>query len=155
MQLSPNFTLQEFTQSGTASRLGIDNTPDQAAILCMEALCDNVLEPIRAHFGRPVIIPSGYRCPELNKAVGGASGSQHVKGEAADIRVHKVPHVDVIHFILDHLDFDQLIAEHLKKADPHAGWIHVSFSLVKLRRYTLSCINTGQGNKYEPGIVLA
>lgn len=149
MNLSQNFTLDEFIRSGTALRHGLDNTPTQLAIINAEALCDNILEPVRAHFARPISILSGYRSPSLNAIAGGAVDSQHMKGEAADIYVHKVPHHEVTAFIMDYLEFDQLIAEHCRESNPFAGWIHVSFSLSTLRHEVLSCIKVG---KYLSGI---
>jgi len=73
MNLSANFTLKELTKSDTATRLGIDNTPDEAVIESLRLLCENILQPVRDHFGKPVKISSGYRSPELNSspAVGG------------------------------------------------------------------------------------
>ena len=93
--LSPHFTVGEFFRSGTAIRLGIDNNPDAhpgegistaEVVENLRALCTEVLEPLRRRVGR-VIVTSGYRCKELNKAVGGVWNSQHLKGEAADIFV--------------------------------------------------------------------
>lgn len=86
MQLSEHFRLIEFTRSSVAQRLNIDNTPPEEAIAAMRRLCENVLEPLRRYVDRPLIITSGYRCERLNQAVGGVPTSQHLKGEAADIR---------------------------------------------------------------------
>jgi hypothetical protein len=85
MQLSEHFTLDEFTTSKTAIRQGIDNTPDAKARLRLAYLCQSILEQIRQRIGYPIVITSGYRSPELNKAVGGAKNSQHMTGDAADI----------------------------------------------------------------------
>ena len=81
------FTIKELTRSETARRLGINNTPPASAIEALHALVDNVLDPLREAWGGPIRVNSGYRCPELNKAVGGTPGSQHQRGEAADITV--------------------------------------------------------------------
>ena len=87
MLLSPHFTLGEFIRSGTAIRRSIDNVPpDIIFIIRMMLLCENILEPLRKRFGA-IPISSGYRCHLLNLAVGGAFGSQHELGEAADIPV--------------------------------------------------------------------
>lgn len=126
MKLSHNFTLQEFTDSPKAKELGIDNIPNAIQIAAMQSLCDNILEPIRTHFNSPVRILSGFRCPELNKAVGGAITSQHTLGEAADINVHGVKNDDLWRFIVLNLNFDQVIAEKLREDDGNAGWIHIS-----------------------------
>jgi zinc D-Ala-D-Ala carboxypeptidase len=70
MNLSANFTLRELTKSDTATRLGIDNTPDEQALENLKTLCDMVLQPVRDHFGKAVTVNSGYRSPESNAAVG-------------------------------------------------------------------------------------
>ena len=86
MRLSKNFTLTEFEKSQTAIRQGLDNTMPEEHLANAKALCENVLQKVRDHFG-PVIINSGYRGEALNKAVGGSAKSQHCKGQAADIEV--------------------------------------------------------------------
>ena len=83
MRLSKNFTLQEFTKSQTATRLGIDNTPNEEHMIAAKLLFENIVQPVRDHFG-PTVINSGYRGPELNEAVGGSTKSQHTRGEAVD-----------------------------------------------------------------------
>ena len=85
MQLTKNFTLEELVHSDTANAKGIDNTPTQEIIDNLKELAENVLQPIRDKWGKPLTVNSGYRCKELNKAVGGVSTSQHQKGKAADI----------------------------------------------------------------------
>ena len=88
MKLSPNFALHELVRSQVATRLGIDNTPDSQQIENLARLCTTLLEPVRAILGGRVIsIDSGFRCPALNKAVGGAGHSAHMDGLAADILV--------------------------------------------------------------------
>lgn len=81
------FTISELTRSDTARRLGIDNRPPASAVAALHALVDNVLDPLREAWGGPIHVNSGYRCPELNRIVGGTSTSQHQRGEAADITV--------------------------------------------------------------------
>ena len=80
------FSIQELTKSATAVRKGIKNDPSIQVCKALTALIENVLDPLREAYGKPIIVTSGYRCEKLNKAVGGAASSQHVKGEAADIR---------------------------------------------------------------------
>ena len=94
MRLSKNFTLAEFTKSQTALRLDLDNNPSEEHREAAQMLFDYVVQPVREHFG-PTVINSGYRGPELNKAVGGSSKSQHCKGEAVDIEVPGVPNAEV------------------------------------------------------------
>lgn len=81
------FTIKELTRSDTARRMGIDNSPPANAVTALHALVDHVLDPLREAWGGPIRVNSGYRCPELNKAVGGTPTSQHQRGEAADITV--------------------------------------------------------------------
>lgn len=120
------FTFDELTKSATAKRKGIDNTPNEAVRANLEALVDNILDPLREAYGKPIIVTSGYRCERLNKAVGGASTSQHVKGEAADIRTVSDKPADnkkLFDLIVSlGLPFDQLINEF------SYDWIHVSYS---------------------------
>jgi zinc D-Ala-D-Ala carboxypeptidase len=122
-QLSEHFSLDEFTRSFAATRLGIDNTPPVEAVSNLQCLCQEVLEPLRRHARRPVVISSGYRSRQLNQAVGGATRSQHCKGEAADIHIPDIrTGHEWFHYIATHLPFDQLIWEYVGTA----AWIHVS-----------------------------
>lgn len=93
----------------------------------MEALCENVLEPVRTSFNIPFSPSSGYRSPELCKAIGSKPTSQHARGEAVDFEVPGMSNRDVAEFIQDNLDFDQLILEFYEEGDPNSGWIHVSY----------------------------
>ena len=122
-KLSDHFSLEEFTRSVTAARLGICNEPPVSAISNLQWLCQGVLEPLREHAGVPITISSGYRCRQLNDAVGGVKNSQHISGEAADIHLPNIKTGKVwFEFIAHHLVFDQLIWEH----GGGATWIHVS-----------------------------
>lgn len=122
--LSPHFTLEEFTNSSTAKRLGIKNEPNEEQILNLTALCNNTLQPVRDAQGKPIFISSGYRCPELNKAVGGSPNSQHMKGEAADIRVEDAKDaIEKLYIIMEHGIYDQLLLEIKKNGNM---WIHIS-----------------------------
>lgn len=129
------FTIQELTISNTAQRKGIDNTPDQKAAAALTALVTNVLDPLREAWGRPIVVNSGYRCPKLNRAVGGVARSQHTKGEAADIRTlsnRRWENEQLFKLIVQlKLPFDQLIDEH------GYSWIHVSYSESRNRRQVL------------------
>lgn len=121
-----HFTIYELTKSATASRKGIDNTPDEGAIKNLIRLVDNILDPLREAWGAPIIVTSGYRCGRLNKAVGGAAKSQHQYGQAADIRtVSDKPEDNKKLFDLIRelkLPYDQLIDEY------GYNWVHVSYS---------------------------
>ena len=126
LKLSKNFTLQEFCKSSAAKKHGLNNVPNAEQISNLQALCDNVLQPLRDGLGEPVIINSGFRCPALNIITGGVKNSQHMKGEAADINVKgsKKYARKIIAYILENLVFDQLILERQGKAI----WVHVSYS---------------------------
>jgi zinc D-Ala-D-Ala carboxypeptidase len=126
MKLSENFTMAEFIKSDTANRLGIDNTPEGEHLEAAKELFENVVQKVRDHFG-PTVINSGYRCPELNEAVRGSKTSQHCHGEAADIEVPGVANGDLAQWIVDNLEFDQVILEFYTPGEPSSGWVHVSY----------------------------
>ena len=138
MQLSPNFSLAEFTASATAKAQGIANTPGTRQIAAMQLLCAKVLEPLRSHFGKPVRITSGFRSIKLCLAVGSSSTSQHAQGEAADLEIPGIDNVTVATFIRDRLPFDQLILENYIRGQPNTGWIHVSYRDGRLRHDVLT-----------------
>ena len=126
MQLSENFSLREYTKSQTASRKGIDNSPSDQHLDNAIALFQNVVQPVRDHFG-PTIITSGYRSPALNEAIGGSSTSQHSVGEAVDLEVLGVSTAEVCEWIAANTNFDQLILEFYEPGDTNSGWVHVSY----------------------------
>lgn len=130
MQLSKNLSLAEVTRSETAKRKGISNMPTPEHIENFKKLAENVFQPIRDHFGVPIHLSSGYRSAALNKAVGGASSSQHSKGEAIDIDMdgsaNGVNNKMVFDFIKANVNFDQLIAEFPVNGNP--AWVHVSYN---------------------------
>ncbi len=138
MKLSEHFSLTEMTKSQTGERKGIDNTPGDKEIENLKSLCENVLEKIRIHFGRPVVINSGFRGPKLNKAVGGAKTSQHLTGQAADIEIPEISNKVLFCWIRDNLKFDQLILEFHKEGIPDSGWVHVSWNSSANRQQTLT-----------------
>lgn len=127
------FTIDELTRSQTARERGIDNSPTPGIKQNLERLVANVLDPLREAWGRPIVVTSGYRCPALNAAVGGAKGSHHMCGMAADITTGNV--VDnrrLFQLILDlGLPFTQLIDE------KGFSWLHVSYDPANLKRQVL------------------
>ena len=153
LQLSKHFTLSEFTRSATAERLHIDNTPSEDVIQNLRTLCTEVLEPLRVHVCQPIIVSSGYRCPQLNTAVGGVRNSQHTTGQAADLAA---PTVDSqgkrlsseqslsllrewMRWTINNLSFDQCIMEHRKnKNGTVTHWLHISFSKTRNRQCVIS-----------------
>jgi zinc D-Ala-D-Ala carboxypeptidase len=138
MKLSQHFTLEEMTKSQTGSRKAIENIPGEKEIESLKLLCENVLEKVRVHFGRPVTVNSGYRGPKLNKAIGGAKNSQHMTGQAADIEIAGMSNKVLFCWIRDNLDFDQLILEFHKEGVPDSGWVHVSWNSQGNRKQVLT-----------------
>lgn len=120
------FTLKELTKSDTAIRHSISNIPSKEEQKNLEALVDNILDPLREAYGKPIIVTSGYRCEELNRLIGGSKNSQHRVGMAVDIRTVKdtvEENKKLYDLIVDlNLPFDQLINEH------NFDWVHVSYS---------------------------
>ena len=146
MRLSEHFSLEEFIFSQTATRLGINNTPPADALAKMIILCEEVLEPLREKIGKPIIITSGYRSPELNKAIGGSHHSQHCKGEAADIIVHGMTPYEVCLAAKGLGKYDQLIHE-------FGRWCHISWKGEELsRRMELTAVRENGEVKYIPGL---
>lgn len=134
MQLSQYFKLEEFEYSDTAKTKGINNSIPQDLIPNVVRLHDNILYPLRKLVGHPINITSGYRCAELNKAVGGALNSQHANGQAADIQVTGQSNTAVFNWIRKNCDFDQLILENVNGVE----WVHVSYNFGKNRKQCLS-----------------
>jgi len=149
MQLSKHFTLKEMTKSMTAQRRGIDNTPGAGEIKSLGDLCYEVLEPLRAHFDKPVTITSGYRSEALCEAIGSKKTSQHAKGQAVDLEIFGVPNIQTAYWLQSNVDFDQLILEYYKPDDGQAGWVHVSYNEKGANRKQ---VLTFDGKKYENGL---
>ena len=130
-----NFTISELVKSPTAERLKIDNNPSGVIIMRLTELIRTILQPIRDAYKKPIYVSSGYRCPKLNKAVGGVPTSQHVRGEAADIYVkgdNKELFI-VIKKLIDEgkITVGQLIDEYNYK------WIHISLPTSKHKNQIL------------------
>lgn len=127
------FTYEEMTASDKARELGIDNTPPAWARQNIVALVQNVLDPLREAWGKPLTVTSGYRCPELNKIVGGAKTSHHLRGMAADISTgNRVENRRLFQMVLDlKLPFTQLIDE------KNFAWVHISLDPADVKRQVL------------------
>ena len=126
-RISEHISYKEGTRSVTALRLGIDNTPDTYQFTNMQVVAENIFEPLRKWVRGPIKINSFLRVPELNKAVGGSSSSQHCQGRAIDIDDsygHKT-NAEMFEYIKNHLDFDQMIWEF--GDDDNPDWVHVSY----------------------------
>lgn len=153
MMISEHVSLEELTKSQTGERLGIDNTPSEVEQAALKAVCENIVEKVRAHFGKPVHINSGYRGPALNKAVGGAASSQHCKGEAVDMEIAGLANGDLAKWVRDNLDFDQLILECYKPGVPSSGWVHCSYKAGGgNRKDVLTAAMVDGKMTYTPGI---
>ena len=87
MRLSKNFSYDELVYSATAERLKLDNTPNEKEIEFLRKLANEVLQPIRDKWGRPIVVTSGFRSEKVNNAVGGVKNSQHRLGQAADLKI--------------------------------------------------------------------
>ena len=124
--ISKNFTLEELTASATAKAKGISNNPGQTDIVNLCALVHNVLQPLRFAMNEPIKIGSGFRSLALNRAVGGVSNSQHMKGQAVDLCIDGDIQKGKAWFkwIKNNCQFDQLIWEHNSKGN---YWVHVSY----------------------------
>lgn len=150
MVLSKSFTLEEFTKSHTADVNKIENYPDKDSLENLKQLCKYVLQPIRDTINIPIHITSGYRKPLLNDLVGGASSSQHIKGQASDIIAEKISAYSLYQLIKQMyrdrlLSFDQCIYEDNEKTQ----WVHISYNPVKKKnREEFMQKSPGTGQKY-------
>jgi len=152
VRLSKNFSLQEYTKSQTATRQGLDNTPNEDHMASAKLLFENVVQKVRDHFG-VTVINSGYRGPALNTAVGGSSNSQHCKGEAVDIECPGTSNYDVAKWIEDNLDFDQLILEFITLGIPDSGWVHVSYKSEGNRKQSLTAMKEDGKTVYKSELI--
>jgi zinc D-Ala-D-Ala carboxypeptidase len=128
MNLSKSFTLNELTKSQEATRLGIDNIPNEEEIQNLKILCEKILQPVRDFYGMPLSVSSGYRSAALCEAIGSSAKSQHTKGQAADFEIFGVANKEVAEFIIKNLEYDQCILEFWNENEPNSGWVHCSYS---------------------------
>ena len=127
-KLSKHFKLKEFEKSQMAYRLRIDNrVTDKTIFNNLKNLSEEILEPIRNHFGKPFTPNSGYRCLELNRKLGSRDTSQHTLGQAVDIEIVGIDNETLFAYIKNELDFDQVILEYYDGITPDSGWIHVAY----------------------------
>ena len=142
MKLSKNLSLSEVVKSATAIKRGISNQPTKQHLQNLIKLAENVFQPLRDYIDKPIRVSSGYRSKELNKLIGGASRSQHSKGEALDLDNDRETNILMFNYIKDNLDFDQLINEQ------DYSWIHVSYREGSNRKQVLNMVN-GKYFTYE------
>jgi zinc D-Ala-D-Ala carboxypeptidase len=153
MNLTANFTLAEMVKSDTALRHDMDNTPGETEIANLKTLCEKVLQPVRDHFQTGVKVNSGFRHPEVNAKVGGSKTSDHCRGQASDIEIPGVPNADLAVWIMDNLEYTQLILEFYTPGVPDSGWVHVSYDPTNLKKQNLTATKQGGKTVYLPGLV--
>ena len=153
MKLTANFSLEEMTKSEAALRMGLDNTPSDIEIENLRLLAVAVLQPVREHYGKGVKVNSAYRSPESNAAVGGSKTSDHCKGMAADIEIPGVPNAELAQWIMDNLEYTQLILEFYTPGIPDSGWVHVSYDPDNLKKQELTAMKVAGKTQYVPGLV--
>ena len=125
--ISKHISYKEGVYSITAIRKGIDNEPNEEQLSNMKLVAEKIFEPVRTHFKVPIKVNSFFRSPDLNKAIGGSTKSQHCKGQAIDIddTYGKIKNSDIYWWIKENLDFDQMIWEFGNNDNP--DWVHVSY----------------------------
>ena len=150
MSISKHISYKEGVYSRTATRLGIKNNPNAEQMENMIAIAEEVFEPLRAYVGGPIKINSFFRSPELNKAIGGSTKSQHCHGQAIDLddTFGRCTNAEMFEFIKEHLDFDQIIWEFGDDKNP--DWVHVSYvSLDKNRKRCLKAFKENGKTNYK------
>ena len=153
MKLSKNFSLKEMTKSQTALRRGIENEPGEEQQANLQQLCEQVLQKVRDHFGKPVNVNSGYRSPELNTAIGGSPTSDHCKGMAADIEISGVSNYELAEWIKNNCEFRQLILEFYTPGVPDSGWVHVSYDYEENFKKVMTAMKEDGKTVYKLGLI--
>jgi hypothetical protein len=133
--------------------MGLDNTPGEVEIAALKLLAEKVLQPVRNHFGKGVKCNSGFRASAVNQATGGSKSSDHVKGQAADIEIPGVPNAELAQWIMDNLEYTQLILEFYTPGIPDSGWVHVSYDPNNLKKQELTALKVAGKTQYVPGLV--
>tara|TARA_Y100000114_G_C11736222_1_gene316306 strand:- start:866 stop:1327 length:462 start_codon:yes stop_codon:yes gene_type:complete len=148
-KISKNVSYKEGVYSITADRLGLENNPNEEQLANMKTIAEKVFQPLREWVGAPIKINSFFRSPELNKAIGGSTKSQHCKGQAIDIddTFGNATNAEMYHWIKQNLDFDQMIWEFGDDKNPN--WVHVSYvSPEDNRNRCLKAYREGGKTKY-------
>lgn len=157
MQLTKNFTLDELTRSATATRLRLNNTPDERATTNLRQSARGLWQPVRDILGVPMVVSSGYRNPTLNRAIGGSTTSAHCYGLAIDFTAPRFGNTRQIAKKLAtelkarDIKFDQLILEF---PDDHRTWIHLGYKSPsgKQRGQLLTAVKRGGRTVYLSGL---
>ena len=140
-------------KSQTAERKGINNNPNPAQIENLKNLAINILQPVRSHFDKPLIISSGFRCAQLCTEIGSKITSQHTAFDgaaAADFEIPGVDNRELALWIKNELEFDQLILEFYRDNEPSSGWIHCSYSTNSNRNQSLRAMREDGKVVYKP-----
>jgi hypothetical protein len=152
MKLSKNFRLKEFTRSQTAIRMGISNEIGEQELINLTWLVAKCIQPIREKHG-PVVINSGFRCLDLNRAIGSGDGSAHVRAEASDIEALKISNYDLAKWATENLEFDQIILE-FPGPDKRDGWVHIAYkSDGSNRNQVLTALKEEGKTVYKEGLI--
>ena len=153
MKLTENITLDDLNKSQIAERKGINNNPNPAQIENLKNLAINILQPVRSHFDKPLIISSGFRCAQLCTEIGSKITSQHTAFDgaaAADFEIPGVDNRELALWIKNELEFDQLILEFYRDNEPTSGWIHCSYSTEANRNQSLRAFREEGKVTYKP-----
>jgi hypothetical protein len=121
--------------------------------IALKILAVKVLQPVRDHYGVGVKVNSAYRSPETNQATGGSLTSDHCKGMAADIEIPGVANAELAQWIMDNLEYTQLILEFYTPGIPDSGWVHVSYDPDDLKKQELTAMKVAGKTQYVPGLV--
>lgn len=157
-KLSEHFILSEFTRSDVATRMGIENIPDETQLRNLKLVCEKVLEPVRAHFGKPVRVNSGFRSMALNMVVNPLTTtvtrlSKHCLGQAVDFEIDGVSNYEVACWVRDNIpEFHQVILEFYVPGQLNSGWVHVSYVKDELKKECLTASRVGKKLVYTPGL---
>jgi len=152
MNLTTNFTLHEMTKSDTALRLGLENQPDEQQLAALKMTAEKLCQPVRDKFG-PTKINSALRTLPVNRAIGSSDNSHHVRGMAVDMEVPGVPNAELAQWIVNNLEFTQVILEFYTPGVPDSGWVHASYVPEDLRRQVLTATKKDGKTVYLPGLV--
>lgn len=152
MKLTKNFSLHEMTKSDTALRLGLENEPDEQQLAALQTLTEKICQPVRDRFG-PTKINSALRTLPVNRAIGSKDSSHHVRGMAVDMEVPGVSNAEVAQWIVDNLEFTQVILEFYTPGIPDSGWVHVSYVPEDLRKQVLTATKKDGKTVYLQGLV--
>jgi len=141
-------SLKELLFSETATRLNIPNEATDSILINLQTLIYEVINPIINQFG-DIKITSGYRSPELCKAIGSSTTSQHTLGQAVDCEVLGVPNKELADWVVNHLQFDQCILEFWKPEEINSGWVHISYNKSNNRKMYLRAYKANGRTVYE------